>query len=114
MSPLVTKLTITSSFVANVPDDDNESTSISHSLPVSFAPVISKTIKVAESNFLLILTNPLIVDVTELIVCKKLSIESPESSISFIYIFVIFAIISLSKDTLPKPPLVVPFIKLKE
>ena len=59
MSPLVTKLTITSSFVANEPDDDNESTSIAHSLPVSFAPVISKTIKVVEKPG--ITMNPLLI-----------------------------------------------------
>ena len=108
---------MTSSFVANVFDDDDEdkeSISIVHSLVLSVASVISKTIKVVESNFLLSLTNPLIVDVTDFIVCKKLSIESPESSISFIYIFVIFATVELSNDTFPAPPLVDPLIVLKE
>ena len=87
---------------------ERESTSISHSVVVSVRFVILNTIKVVVSNFFVIFTKPLINDDTESIDLKKLSIDVPESSTSFIYNFVISPTVALSNDTFPEPPLVEP------
>ena len=66
------------------PDEDNLSTSIVHSLLFLSRFVISNSMKEVESNFLDILKNPLIVDVTESIVFKKFSIDASLSSCSYV------------------------------